>query len=115
MFGEITLRSFRSILGFIGRGIAEDQEFHVAPDPRTQSVSVNPVKTLTIQESNIQPEEAIVSVQKRRQWYYIEQESPAGELEDRWNHEVFDVLYQLYHLTVTDTSQTPTVPITISK
>ena len=115
MFGEIQLRSFKSILGFIGRGISQDQEFHVAPDSRTKSVSVNPAKTLTIQESNTQPDEAIVSVQKRGLWYYIEQESPSGELEDRWNHEVFDVLYQLYHLTVTDISQTPTVPITISK
>lgn len=115
MFGEIKLRSFKAILGFIGRGIAEDQEFHVAPDSRTKSISVNPIKTLTIQESNAQPEEAIISAKKRGQWYYIEQESQAGELEDRWNHEAFDLLYQLYHLTVTDISQTPTVPITISK
>lgn len=115
MFGEIQLRSFKSILGFIGRGISQDQEFHVAPDSRTKSVSVNPAKTLTIQESNTQPDEAIVSVQKRGLWYYIEQESSSGELEDRWNHEAFDVLYQLYHLTVTDISQTPTMPITISK
>ncbi len=115
MFGEIKLRSFRSILGFIGRGIVEDPEFHVEPDSRTKSVSVNPVKTLTIQESSAQPEEAIISVKKRGRWYYIEQQSPSGELEDRWNHEAFDILYQLYHLTVTDISQTPTVPITIAK
>lgn len=115
MFGEIKLRSFKAILGFIGRGIAEAQEFHVPPDPRTQVVLVNPPKTLSIRESTIQPEEAIVSAQKREKWYYIEQESSAGELIDRWNHEAFDVLYQLYHLTVTDISQTPTVPITIAK
>ena len=29
--------------------------------------------------------------------------------------EAFDVLYQLYHLTVTDVSKSPTVPITIAK
>lgn len=115
MFGEIKLRSFRSILGFIGRGIVQDQEFHVAPDSRTKSVSVNPAKTLTIQESNIQPEGAIVSVQKRGLWYYIEQKSQDGELVDWWNHETFDILYQLYHLTVTDISKIPTVPITIAK
>ena len=114
-FGEIVLRSFKSVLGFIGRGITEDQEFHVDPDSRTQSVPVNPVKTLTIQESTIQPEEAIISVKKRGRWYYIEQQSQAGALEDRWNHEAFDILYQFYHLTVTDTSQSPAVPITISK
>lgn len=115
MFGEIKLRSFKAMLGFIGRGIEEDQEFHVDPDSRTKSVLVNPVKTLTIQEATTQPKEAIISAKKRDQWYYIEQESQAGVLEDRWNHEAFDLLYQLYHLTVTDISQTPTVPITISK
>ena len=115
MLGPIKLRSFKSILGFIGRGITEEPEFHVDPDPRTQSVLVNPVKTLAIQESEIEPEEAIISAQKRERWYYIEQESQAGELADRWNHEAFDILYQLYHLTVTDISKTPTVPITISK
>jgi len=115
MFGEIKLRSFKAILGFIGRGIAEELEFHVAPDHRTQSVTINPVSTLTIQESSTQPEEAIISVQKRGLWYYIDQESQAGESFDRWNHEAFDLLYQLYHLTVTDVSQIPTMPITISK
>ena len=115
MFGEIQLRSFRAVLGFIGHGIYEDPEFHVDPDPRTGPVLVNPIRTLTIQESNTQPEEAIVSAKKRKNWYYIEQDSPAGELVDKWNHEAFDMLYQLYHLTVTDISQIPTVPITIAK
>ena len=101
MFGHIKLRSFKTILGFIGRGIAEEPEFHVNPDSRTGPVAVNPDRTLTIRESRTQPEEAIISVQKRGLWYYIDQESAAGEAYDRWNHEVFDVLYQLYHLTVT--------------
>ena len=115
MFGEIKLRSFKTILGFIGRGIFEEPEFDVVPDPRTGSVAVNPAKTLTIRESRTQPEAAIVSAQKRGLWYYIDQESAAGELFDRWNHEAFDLLYQLYHFTVTDISQTPTLPIAISK
>ena len=115
MSGQIKLRSFKAILEFIGRGIAEEPEFHVDPDPRTGSVAVNPARTLTIQESQTQPEEAIISAQKRGLWYYINQESAAGELFDRWNHEAFDLLYQLYHLTVTDISQIPTLPIAISK
>ena len=115
MFGGIKLRSFKAILGFIGQGIAEEPEFHVDPDPRTGSVAVNPAKTLAIQESHTQPEEAIISVQKRGLSYYIDQKSSAGELFDRWNHEAFDLLYQLYHLTVTDISKIPTLPIAISK
>ncbi len=115
MFGVIKLRSFKAILGFIGRSIAEEPEFHVDPDPRTTYVTVNPISTLAIQESETRPEEAIIAVQKRGLWYYIDQESSAGELIDRWNHETFDLLYQLYHLTVTDVSQIPTTPITIAK
>ena len=115
VFGEIKLRSFKAVLSFIGQGISEDTEFHVDPDPRTGPVLLNPIKTLTIQESSTQPEKAIISTKKRKHWYYIEQDSPAGELVDKWNHEAFDMLYQLYHLTVTDISQTPAVPITIAK
>lgn len=115
MFGQIKLRSFKAILEFIGRGIVEKPEFHVDPDPRTGPVAVNPARTLTIRESRIQPEEAIISVQKRGLSYYIDQESAEGEAFDRWNHEAFDLLYQLYHLTVTDISQIPSLPIAISK
>lgn len=115
MSGQIKLRSFKAILEFIGRGITENQEFHVDPDPRTGPVDVNPARTLTIRESQTQPEEAIISVQKRGLSYYIDQESAEGEAFDRWNHEAFDLLYQLYHLTVTDVSQIPSLPIAISK
>ncbi|MYC28183.1 MAG: hypothetical protein F4X63_09375 [Nitrospira sp. SB0662_bin_26] len=113
--GEIKLRSFKAILGFIGRGITEDEEFDVKPNEKTKLKTVNPPKTLTIRESRTQPEGAIISAQKRGLWYYIDQESADGELIDRWNHEAFDLLYQLYHLTVTDISKTPTLPIAISK
>ena len=115
MFGQIKLRSFKAILEFIGRGIVEKPEFHVDPDPRTQKAAVNPARTLTIQESRTQPEEAIISARKRGLWYYIDQESAEGESFDRWNHEAFDLLYQLYHLTVTDISKIPSLPIAISK
>ena len=115
MFGQIKLRSFKAILEFIGRGIVEKPEFHVDPDPRTQKAAVNPARTLTIQESRTQPEEAIISARKRGLWYYIDQESAEGKSFDRWNHEAFDLLYQLYHLTVTDISKIPSLPIAISK
>lgn len=115
MFGQIKFRSFKAILEFIGRGIDEEPEFDVDPDPRTKKVAVNPAKTLTIRESRTQPEGAIISARKRGLWYYIDQESAEGESFDRWNHEAFDLLYQLYHLTVTDISKLPSLPIAISK
>jgi len=113
--GQIVLRSFKSILGFIARGIGEESEFHVEKDPRTGRVRVNPVKTLAIQVTETQPDELIFSVKKRGEWYLLEDQSELGIREDHWNHEAFDVLYQLYHLTVTDVSTVPTVPITIAK
>ncbi len=115
MIGHIKLRSFKAILEFIGRGITEDEEFDVQPNKKTKLKTVNPPKTLTIRESRTQPEGAIISAQKRGLWYYIDQESAEGEAFDRWNHEAFDLLYQLYHLTVTDISQIPSLPIAISK
>jgi len=113
--GQIKLRSFKGILGFIGRSISEEPEFHVEKDPRTGPVLVNPVYTLKVHESKIQPEEPLVVIEKRNTWYYIDQGEDFHEWTSRWNHEAFDVLYQLYHLTVTDVSKSPTVPITIAK
>ncbi len=113
--GQIKLRSFKSILGFIGRGIAEEQEFDVKKDPRTGPVLVNPVQTLKIHESKSYPVNPLIVVQKRNTWYWIEQGEDFRDWTLRWNHEAFDVLYELYHLTVTDVSKSPTVPITIAK
>ena len=115
LLGHIKLRSFKAILGFIGRGIVEEREFHVDRDSRTGPVLANPIKTLAIQESSEYPENAMFAVQKQDMWHYLEREGVTGKSEDRWNHEAFDLLYQLYHLTVTDVSKSPTVPITISK
>jgi len=113
--GQIILRNFKGILGFIGRGIAEEPEFDVEKDPRTGPVLVNPIHTLKIHESKTEPEAPLIVVEKRNTWYYIEQGEDFRDWTLRWNHEAFDVLYQLYHLTVTDVSKSPTVPITISK
>ena len=39
MHGRLRLRSFHEVLTFIGRGISEEPEFDVAPDPRTPSIT----------------------------------------------------------------------------
>ncbi|MDQ6800116.1 MAG: hypothetical protein M3041_04685 [Acidobacteriota bacterium] len=46
--GRLRLRSFHEVLTFIGRGISEEPEFDVAPDPRTRRISENPRNTLEI-------------------------------------------------------------------
>ena len=40
--GRLRLRSFHEILTFIGRGIEEEPEYDVPPDPRTPSIRENP-------------------------------------------------------------------------
>lgn len=46
--GVLRLRSFLNVLTFLGRGIAEEPEFDVAPDPRTPTIHENPVHALEI-------------------------------------------------------------------
>ncbi len=65
ILGHIKLRSFKAILGFIGRGIIEEPEFHVDTDPRTGPVLANPTTTLAIQESEEYPTHAMFAVQKQ--------------------------------------------------
>lgn len=113
--GYIKLRSFKGILGFIGRGIAEEPEFAVAPDPRTGQVLANPIHTLFIQETPTPPSEAMIQIREQGYWYSISLNHGSDVWETRWNHEAFDVLYQLFHLTVTDVGRIPTPAITIAK
>ena len=46
--GDFRLRSFNSILNFLGRSIEEDPEYHVDQDPRTPAVQENPVRTMDL-------------------------------------------------------------------
>ncbi|HEY2944093.1 MAG TPA: hypothetical protein VGN09_16785, partial [Vicinamibacteria bacterium] len=55
LHGRLRLRSFHEVLTFIGRGIEEEPEYDVAPDPRSPSISENPVHTLEIVEARSSP------------------------------------------------------------
>ena len=116
MFGQIKLRSFKAILEFIGRGIDEEPEFDVDPDPRTGTGG---------RQSGQDPDHPGITHPTRRS-HHLRSETRVVVLHrpgirgrriavDRWNHEAFDLLYQLYHLTVTDISKIPSLPIAISK
>lgn len=113
--GAIQTRSFKAILGFIARGIAEEPEFHVEKDPRTGPVLVNPPKTLAIRETRIRPDDAIFAVQEQGLWYSIDPMPEGDRRFAKWNHQAFDVLYQFFQLTVTDVAKVPTPAITIAK
>ena len=60
--GQLRLRSFHEVLAFIGRGIEEEPEYDVKPDPRTPAISENPVETLGILEARDLPPGVNLSV-----------------------------------------------------
>ena len=106
--GRIRLRSFHEVLTFIGRGMSEEPEFDVPPDPRTPAISENPVKTLDILESDRPPRDA-VSVQLGHHFYAVKPQSGYA-----WNEKTFSVLYQLFQMSVSS-SAAPGPSITIAK
>jgi len=107
--GVLRLRSFLNVLTFLGRGIAEEPEFHVAPDPRTPHLDENPVHTLEIEVGNATPKGASLSVDLGGHTFAIRPERGY-----QWNKKAFSMLCQLFQMSVAPT--TPPAPlITIAK
>ena len=113
--GQIKLRSFNAILEFLARGIRDEPEFNVEPDPRSGPLMRNSIKTLAITESESSPDEAVFAAKLEGRWYAIVSEQEDERKVRPWNHEAFGLLNQLYQMTVTDVARVPTLPITISK
>ncbi|MEW6247441.1 MAG: hypothetical protein AB1555_12150 [Nitrospirota bacterium] len=113
--GQIKLRSFSAILGFVARGIAEEPEFAVDQDQRTGPVLRNPVSTLKIVETTTRPRHAAFAVELRARWYSVGAHDDGEEPLRTWNREAFSLLQQLFQMTVTDVGRIPTLPITIAK
>jgi hypothetical protein len=87
----------------------------VEKDPRSGQVLRNPDKTLEIEETATEPPDALFAVTFKGKVYSII-DKPAGDGRyGRWNQETFEVLYQLFQMTVTDITRVPVPPITISK
>lgn len=109
MHGRLRLRSFHEVINFIGRGMAEEPEFDVPPDPRTPQVTENPAHTLEISESSEAPPGDELSVELRGRHYSVRQETGY-----QWNKKAFSLIYQLFQMSVSTVE--PTGPaITISK
>ena len=109
MHGRIRLRSFHEVLNFIGRGMAEEPEFDVPPDPRTPQMSENPAHTLEISESASAPGDDEPSVELNGRYYSVRRETGY-----QWNKKAFSLLYQLFQMAVANIE--PAGPaITISK
>ena len=109
MHGRIRLRSFHEVLNFIGRGMAEEPEFDVPPDPRTPQMTENPAHTLEISESASAPADDELAVELHGRYYSVRQETGY-----QWNKKAFSLLYQLFQMAVANVE--PAGPaITISK
>ncbi len=107
LFGALKLRSLNVILAFVAAGIERIPEFGVEPDPRTESVSRNPTRALAIEKAFLRRGRAAISVKYRRKTYSVPN-TP-------WDLEAFNLLYQLFQMTVTDVSKVGVPSITISK
>ncbi len=109
MHGTLALRSFHEVLNFIGRGVAEEPEFDVPPDPRTPPITDNPVSALAIAESPDAPTGADYAVVWRGSWYAV-----APDTGYAWNRKAFALLFQLFQMSMA-TGQGTGPAITIAK
>jgi hypothetical protein len=107
--GVLRLRSFLNVLTFLGRGIAEEPEFHVAPDPRTPPIGENPVHALEITVGNATPKGATVSVDLGGHTFAVRPQRGY-----QWNKKAFSMLCQLFQMSVAPTTPPPPL-ITIAK
>ena len=95
LHGRLRLRSFHEILTFIGRGIKEEPEFDVPPNPSTPPVTENPVHTLEIAEANQAFSNADLVVASHGFYYAVRDQSGY-----QWNRKAFSLLYQLFQMSV---------------
>ena len=110
MHGEFRLRSFHSILTFLGQAIDEDREFPVDKHPQTPQIAENPIQTLAIAATESAPDGAELSVKFGDQYYAVKPDNGYP-----WNREGFKLLYQIFQMTVSELSQQSSPSITIAK
>jgi hypothetical protein len=109
--GDFRLRSFNTILNFLGRSLEEDPEYHVEKDPRTPAVHENPVYTMELLLTDGAPSGADLSIQSRGKYYAVNTTGPLA----RWNREAFQMLYLLFQMTVSEVPRAGVPSITIAK
>ena len=109
--GEFRLRSFNTMLNFLGRSLGEDPEYHVDKDPRTPVVQENPVHTMELLLSDGAPSGADLSIQSHGKYYAVNTTGPLA----RWNREAFQMLYLLFQMTVSEVPRVGVPSITIAK
>jgi len=111
--GAFRLRSFHSILYFLGQSLGEDPEYDVEKDPRTPAIAndENPIATMELVMSDSAPLEADLSIRSHNRYYSLKTAGPLA----RWNLDGFQMLYLLFQMTITDIPRLGVPSITIAK
>jgi hypothetical protein len=111
--GTFRLRSFHAILGFLGRSLGDEPEYHVDKDPRTPPIAKgeNPAATMEVLVSDSASPEADLSIHTHNRYYAVNTTGPLA----RWNRDAFQMLYLLFQMTITDLPRTGVPSITIAK
>jgi hypothetical protein len=111
--GTFRLRSFHSILYFLGQALGDEPEFPVEKDPRTPPIAKdeNPVSAMDIVVSDSPPSESDLSIRLHNQYYTVNTTGPLA----RWNRDGFQMLYLLFQMTISDIPRVGVPSITIAK
>ena len=108
--GKLRLRSFFSVLNFLGKTIDYAPEYFVEKDPRTAEVAQNPNRTLEILEDDDKPEGADLAVYYKGNYYAVAPDK--GYL---WNASGFQLLHQIFQMAVSELPKSLGPSITIAK
>ncbi|WP_350113702.1 hypothetical protein [Nitrosomonas sp.] len=113
MGGVFRLRSFHSILGFLGKALGEELGYHVEKDPRTPAIlnNENPDLTMEFTVSDWRPRDVDLSIRWDGRYYAVNTTGPYA----RWNRDAFQLLFLLFQMTVTDIPRVGVPSITIAK
>ena len=113
MQGAFRLRSFHSILSFLGRSLNDEPEYHVEKDVRTLPIKndENPPSTMGLLVSPSAPSEADLSIRSHGHYYAVNATGPLA----RWNRDAFNMLYLLFQMTIIDVPRSGVPIITIDK
>jgi hypothetical protein len=109
--GDFRLRSFNTILTFLGQSLGEKPEYQVDKDPRTPPVQENPVHTMELLLSDRAPSETDLSIQFHGKYYALNTTGPLA----RWNREAFQMLYLLFQMAVGEVPRAGIPIFTIDK
>lgn len=113
MTGVFRLRSFHSILGFLGKALGDELGYYVEKDPRTPPIlnDENPNLTMEFIVADTSPADADFSIRWNNRYYAVNTTGPHA----RWNRDAFQLLFLLFQMTVTDIPRVGVPSITIAK